>query len=256
MAIVFDDAHLGSYMARAVEAAPDHPVLIDRFLDDAFEFDVDALSDGKTTWIGGIQEHIEKAGIHSGDSFSVLPAWKVTPQKLQEMAAATRKLAEALSVKGLMNIQFAVQNDELYVLEVNPRASRTVPFVSKATAQPLAKIAARCMVGTTLKLMRAPARGAGLAALARRMSTPSGPCQTNGTCTDDAPGASDAGRRVQRGRPRARPGQRLSGAAGQRRARALPRGRERPRSPRWTFPWPALSRSRGMRRDPARVSGQ
>src|SRR5205823_6170024 len=105
MAVVFDDGHLASYMERAVEAAPDHPVLIDRFLDDAFEFDVDALSDGNTTWIGGIQEHIEKAGIHSGDSFSVLPAWKVTSEKLREMAQATRRLAAALSVKGLMNIQ-------------------------------------------------------------------------------------------------------------------------------------------------------
>ncbi|MEP6471195.1 MAG: carbamoyl-phosphate synthase large subunit [Acidobacteriota bacterium] len=157
MAVVFDDAHLGSYMARAVEAAPDHPVLIDRFLDDAFEFDVDALSDGKTTWIGGIQEHIEKAGIHSGDSFSVLPAWKVTPQKLQEMAAATRKLAEALSVKGLMNIQFAVQNDELYVLEVNPRASRTVPFVSKAIGVPMARAAALLAAGRPLDSVGLPA---------------------------------------------------------------------------------------------------
>ena len=157
MAIVFDDTHLGSYMARAVEAAPDHPVLIDRFLDDAFEFDVDALSDGKTTWIGGIQEHIEKAGIHSGDSFSVLPAWKVTPQKLQEMAAATRKLAEALSVKGLMNIQFAVQNDELYVLEVNPRASRTVPFVSKAIGVPMARAAALLAAGRPLDSVGLPA---------------------------------------------------------------------------------------------------
>jgi carbamoyl-phosphate synthase large subunit len=157
MAVVFDDAHLRSYMALAVEAAPDHPVLIDRFLDDAFEFDVDALSDGKTTWIGGIQEHIEKAGIHSGDSFSVLPAWKVTPQKLQEMADATRKLAEALAVKGLVNIQFAVQNDELYVLEVNPRASRTVPFVSKAIGVPMARAAALLAAGRPLDSVGLPA---------------------------------------------------------------------------------------------------
>jgi carbamoyl-phosphate synthase large subunit len=156
MAIVFDDEHLVLYMERAVEAAPDHPVLIDRFLDDAFEFDVDALSDGKTTWIGGIQEHIEKAGIHSGDSFSVLPAWKVTPRKLSEMADATRKLAEALAVKGLMNIQFAVQQDVLYVLEVNPRASRTVPFVSKAIGVPMARAAALLAAGRPLDSVGLP----------------------------------------------------------------------------------------------------
>ena len=156
MAVVFDDEHLAAYMARAVEAAPDHPVLIDRFLDDAFEFDVDALSDGKSTWIGGIQEHIEKAGIHSGDSFSVLPAWKVTPAKLREMADATRRLGEALSVKGLMNIQFAVQKDELYVLEVNPRASRTVPFVSKAIGVPMARAAALLAAGRSLESIGLP----------------------------------------------------------------------------------------------------
>ncbi|HVE66912.1 MAG TPA: carbamoyl-phosphate synthase large subunit, partial [Thermoanaerobaculia bacterium] len=156
MAIVFDDDHLASYMARAVEAAPDHPILIDRFLDDAFEFDVDALSDGTSTWIGGIQEHIEKAGIHSGDSFSVLPAWKVTPAKLQEMADATRKLAQALAVKGLMNIQFAVQQDLLYVLEVHPRASRTVPFVSKAIGVPMARAAALLAAGKPLESLGLP----------------------------------------------------------------------------------------------------
>ena len=156
MAIVFDDDHLASYMARAVEAAPDHPILIDRFLDDAFEFDVDALSDGKSTWIGGIQEHIEKAGIHSGDSFSVLPAWKVTPAKLREMADATRKLARALTVKGLMNIQFAMQQDLLYVLEVNPRASRTVPFVSKAIGVPMARAAALLAAGRSLESLNLP----------------------------------------------------------------------------------------------------
>jgi carbamoyl-phosphate synthase large subunit len=156
MAVVFDDEHLASYMARAVEAAPDHPVLIDRFLDDAFEFDVDALSDGKSTWIGGIQEHIEKAGIHSGDSFSVLPAWKVTPGKLREMADATRRLGRALSVKGLMNIQFAIQQDLLYVLEVNPRASRTVPFVSKAIGVPMARAAALLAAGRSLESLNLP----------------------------------------------------------------------------------------------------
>jgi carbamoyl-phosphate synthase large subunit len=157
MAIVFDDDHLLSYMAHAIEAAPEHPVLIDRFLDDAFEFDVDALSDGKTTWIGGIQEHIEKAGIHSGDSFSVLPAWKVTPEKLLEMAEATRRLAQALEVKGLMNIQFATQGGILYVLEVNPRASRTVPFVSKAIGVPMARAAALLAAGRPLDSLGLPA---------------------------------------------------------------------------------------------------
>jgi carbamoyl-phosphate synthase large subunit len=157
MAIVFDDDHLLSYMELALEAAPEHPILIDRFLDDAFEFDVDALSDGKTTWIGGIQEHIEKAGIHSGDSFSVLPAWKVTPAKLAEMAEATRRLGEALQVKGLMNIQFATQGDVLYVLEVNPRASRTVPFVSKAIGVPMARAAALLAAGRSVESLGLPA---------------------------------------------------------------------------------------------------
>ena len=157
MAIVFDDEHLHSYMERALEAAPDHPVLIDRFLDDAFEFDVDALSDGEETWIGGIQEHIEKAGIHSGDSFSVLPAWKVTPEKLTEMADATRRLARALQVRGLVNIQFAVQGGVLYVLEVNPRASRSVPFVSKAIGVPMARAAALLAAGRPLASLGLPA---------------------------------------------------------------------------------------------------
>ncbi|HMA18262.1 MAG TPA: carbamoyl-phosphate synthase large subunit, partial [Thermoanaerobaculia bacterium] len=156
MAIVFDDEHLLAYMARALEAAPEYPILIDRFLDDAFEFDVDALSDGRKTWIGGIQEHIEKAGIHSGDSFSVLPAWKVSPEKLREMADATRRLAEALEVKGLMNIQFATQGGILYVLEVNPRASRTVPFVSKAIGVPMARAAALLAAGRSLDSLSLP----------------------------------------------------------------------------------------------------
>ena len=156
MAIVFDDDHLLSYMEHALEAAPGRPVLIDRFLDDAFEFDVDALSDGEQTWIGGIQEHIEKAGIHSGDSFSVLPAWKVTAEKLAQMAEATRRLASALRVRGLMNIQFAVQQGVLYVLEVNPRASRTVPFVSKAIGVPMARAAALLAAGHPLSSLGLP----------------------------------------------------------------------------------------------------
>jgi carbamoyl-phosphate synthase large subunit len=156
MAVVFDDAHLTSYMAHALQSSPEHPVLIDRFLDDAFEYDVDALSDGKDTWIGGIQQHIEEAGIHSGDSFSVLPAWKVTKEQLDEIRDATRKLGVALSVRGLMNIQFATQGDKVYVLEVNPRASRTVPFVSKAIGTPMARAAALLAAGRSLASLNLP----------------------------------------------------------------------------------------------------
>jgi carbamoyl-phosphate synthase large subunit len=156
MAVVFDDAHLSAYAAQALESSPEHPILIDRFLDDAFEYDVDALSDGKETWIGGIQQHIEEAGIHSGDSFSVLPAWKVTAEQLEEIRDATRLLARALSVKGLVNIQFASQNGVLYVLEVNPRASRTVPFVSKAIGVAMARAAALLAVGQPLSSLGLP----------------------------------------------------------------------------------------------------
>ena len=156
MAVVFDDQHLLGYMAQALESSPEHPVLIDRFLDDAFEYDVDALSDGRETWIGGIQQHIEEAGIHSGDSFSVLPAWKVAPPRLAEIREATRLLARALSVRGLVNIQFATQGDLLYVLEVNPRASRTVPFVSKAIGVAMARAAALLAVGQPLASLGLP----------------------------------------------------------------------------------------------------
>ena len=156
MAVVFDDAHLSAYMAQAVESSPEHPVLIDRFLDDAFEYDVDALSDGDQTWIGGIQQHIEEAGIHSGDSFSVLPAWKVTPGQLAEIRRATRLLAKALGVRGLVNIQFATQRRVVYVLEVNPRASRTVPFVSKAIGFPMARAAALLAAGRPLASLGLP----------------------------------------------------------------------------------------------------
>jgi carbamoyl-phosphate synthase large subunit len=156
MAVVFDDTHLSRYMARALESSPDHPVLIDRFLDDAFEYDVDALSDGKDTWIGGIQQHIEEAGIHSGDSFSVLPAWKVAAPMLEQIRDATRRLARALQVRGLVNIQFATQGGCLYVLEVNPRASRTVPFVSKAIGVPMARAAALLAAGDSLESLRLP----------------------------------------------------------------------------------------------------
>jgi carbamoyl-phosphate synthase large subunit len=150
MMIVYDEQSLEGYMKNAVEASPEKPVLIDRFLEDAFEVDVDALADGERCVIAGIQEHIEEAGIHSGDSSCVLPPYMVKPEHLDTMRRYTRRLAQALEVRGLMNIQFAIKDDIVYVLEVNPRASRTVPFVSKATGTPLAKIAARVMTGRAL----------------------------------------------------------------------------------------------------------
>jgi carbamoyl-phosphate synthase large subunit len=151
MQIVYDEASLDSYMAHAVEASPEHPVLIDSFLEDAFEVDVDALADAERVVIAGIQEHIEEAGIHSGDSSCVLPTYMLKDVHLAAMRRYTRELARALDVVGLVNIQFAISNDKVYVLEVNPRASRTVPFVSKATGVPLAKIAAKLMVGRRLR---------------------------------------------------------------------------------------------------------
>ncbi|MBI4747660.1 MAG: carbamoyl-phosphate synthase large subunit [Acidobacteria bacterium] len=150
MMIVYDQAGLEQYMTEAVEVSAGKPVLIDRFLESAFEVDVDALCDGEKVCIAGIQEHIEEAGIHSGDSSSVLPPYMIEPWHLDQMRRYTRQLALALKVVGLMNIQFAVKDDTVYVLEVNPRASRTVPFVSKATGVPLAKIAALLMVGKKL----------------------------------------------------------------------------------------------------------
>jgi carbamoyl-phosphate synthase large subunit len=125
-------------------------VLIDRFLEDAFEVDVDALGDGERVVIGGILQHIEEAGIHSGDSAMVLPTYKITPEHLATIRRYTRELGMALGVRGLMNVQYAIKNDVVYVLEVNPRASRTTPFVSKATGVPLAKVAAKIMAGRTL----------------------------------------------------------------------------------------------------------
>ena len=156
MMIVYDEQSLEGYMKNAVEASPEKPVLVDRFLEDAFEVDVDALSDGERCVIAGIQEHIEEAGIHSGDSSCVLPPYMVKPEHLDTMRRYTRMLAKALEVKGLMNIQFAIKDDIVYVLEVNPRASRTVPFVSKATGVPLAKIAARLMTGRKLDEFNLP----------------------------------------------------------------------------------------------------
>ncbi len=151
MVIVYDQASLDDYMETAVEASPEHPILIDKFLENAFEYDVDALCDGDQVIIAGLMEHIEEAGIHSGDSSCTLPPIMIDPKLLERMKQYTVKLGKALHVIGLMNIQFAIQRSTVYVLEVNPRASRTVPYVSKATGVPLAKIAARIMTGEKLK---------------------------------------------------------------------------------------------------------
>ena len=150
MEIVYNDTDLHRYMTEAVKVSNDSPVLLDRFLDDAVELDVDAVSDGDTVVIGGVMEHIEQAGIHSGDSACSLPPYSIAMHIQDEIRVQVEKMAKALNVVGLMNTQFAVKGEEIYVLEVNPRASRTVPFVSKAIGDPLAKIAARCMVGQRL----------------------------------------------------------------------------------------------------------
>ena len=150
MEIVYDEAGLRGYFQRAVAVSHDRPVLIDRFLEDAFEADVDALCDGETAVIGGVMQHIEEAGIHSGDSACVLPPYLLRDAEIAEMRETTRRFALSLGVVGLINVQYAVFEGKVYVLEVNPRASRTVPFVSKATGVPLARIAARLMVGEKL----------------------------------------------------------------------------------------------------------
>jgi carbamoyl-phosphate synthase large subunit len=151
MEICYNTASLREYMKKAVDVSPEHPILIDCFLEDAFEFDVDAVCDGKDVLIGGVMEHIEEAGIHSGDSACVIPPFMISEEKTEEIIQITKKLAHALHVIGLLNVQFAMKDNVVYVLEVNPRASRTVPFVSKATGLALAKIAARVMVGKKLK---------------------------------------------------------------------------------------------------------
>jgi carbamoyl-phosphate synthase large subunit len=150
MEIVYDDASLSGFISRATEITPDHPVLVDRFLDSAIEIDVDALYDGHELFLGGVMEHIEEAGIHSGDSACVLPAMTITAPQNKAIREATLKIAQGVGVLGLINIQFALAEDVLYVLEANPRASRTVPFVSKATGVPLAKAAARISLGATI----------------------------------------------------------------------------------------------------------
>jgi carbamoyl-phosphate synthase large subunit len=151
MELVYNEGDLRRYMASAIEVTPDRPVLIDRFLEDAIEVDVDCISDGETTVIGAIMEHIEEAGIHSGDSACVIPTFSLSQKVLDEISAATKAMARELKVRGLMNVQFAVKGDDVYVLEVNPRASRTVPFVSKAIGVPLAKLAAKVMTGKSLR---------------------------------------------------------------------------------------------------------
>jgi carbamoyl-phosphate synthase large subunit len=152
MFVTHDEETLADTMRRAVEASPEHPVLLDRFLEDAFEVDVDAVSDGKDVVIAGIMQHIEEAGIHSGDSACVIPPYhSVVVDRLDVLREYTSKLARALRVRGLMNIQYAIKDDTVYVLEVNPRASRTVPFVAKATGVPLAGIATQIMAGRTLE---------------------------------------------------------------------------------------------------------
>ncbi len=165
MEIAYDDGTLEAYVARATDASPGHPVLIDRFLDDAIEIDVDALYDGRELYLGGVMEHIEEAGIHSGDSACALPPITLGREYIREIRRSTEAIARGVGVRGLLNVQYALAGGVLYVLEANPRASRTVPFVSKATAVPLAKAAARIMLGATVAGLRAegllPASGDG-----------------------------------------------------------------------------------------------
>ncbi|PIV56813.1 carbamoyl phosphate synthase large subunit [Candidatus Desantisbacteria bacterium CG_4_10_14_0_8_um_filter_48_22] len=151
MRVVYDESSLEEFMAIAVEASPEHPILVDKFLEDAIEIDVDAVADGDKCVVCGIMEHIEEAGIHSGDSASVIPPFSLSDKVIAELKESTYKMAKELKVIGLMNVQYAIKNETIYVLEVNPRASRTVPFVSKATGVPWAKIASKVMVGKKLK---------------------------------------------------------------------------------------------------------
>jgi carbamoyl-phosphate synthase large subunit len=154
MQIVYGDDALRAYIEAATEISPDRPVLVDRFIDDAVEIDVDALYDGEELFLGGVMEHIEEAGIHSGDSSCALPPITLGAAEIGRIREATEAIARGIGVRGLLNIQFALGSDVLYVLEANPRASRTVPFVSKATATPLAKAAARVMLGETIATLR------------------------------------------------------------------------------------------------------
>ncbi len=165
MEIVYDDDMLRDYLARATDINPEHPVLVDRFLDDAIEIDVDALYDGQDLFLAGVMEHIEEAGVHSGDSACALPPITLGTADIERIRRSTEAIAAGVGVRGLLNVQFAMAGDVLYVLEANPRASRTIPFVSKATATPVAKAAARVMLGATIKQLRdeglLPERGDG-----------------------------------------------------------------------------------------------
>ena len=158
MEIVYDEETLHGYITRATELSPEHPVLVDRFLEDAIEIDVDALCDGTEVYIGGVMEHIEEAGIHSGDSACALPPVTLGRSDIEAVRRATEAIAHGVGVVGLLNVQYALKDDVLYVLEANPRASRTVPFVSKATAVPLAKACARVMLGATIAQLREEGR--------------------------------------------------------------------------------------------------
>jgi carbamoyl-phosphate synthase large subunit len=150
MQIVYDETDLQGYMTEAVRVSPEHPILVDKFLEDALEIDVDAIADGERVVVGGVMEHVEKAGVHSGDSACALPPYSLGDDQIARIQAQTRALARELGVIGLLNIQFAIKNEQVFVLEVNPRASRTVPFVSKAIGVPLAKLATHVMLGSTL----------------------------------------------------------------------------------------------------------
>src|SRR2546427_1013751 len=150
MRIVYDDQDLIQFVGEALEVAPEHPILIDKFLEDSIEIDVDAVADAERIVVGGVMEHIEKAGVHSGDAACALPPYSLDEGQVKALRTQTKALAKALGVVGLINVQFAIRNETIFVLEVNPRASRTVPFVSKAIGVPLAKVAARCMVGRSL----------------------------------------------------------------------------------------------------------
>ena len=156
MVIAYSEEYLLRYVEQATLVSPDHPVLLDRFLEGAIEVDVDAVCDGERVYIGGVMEHIEEAGIHSGDSACCIPPFSLGEDTIVEIREHAKNLALALGVVGLMNVQFAVKDERVYVLEVNPRASRTVPFVSKATGIPLAKVAARVMAGEKLSEMNLP----------------------------------------------------------------------------------------------------
>jgi carbamoyl-phosphate synthase large subunit len=155
MEIVYDDEALRGYITRATDISPEHPVLVDRFLDDAVEIDVDALFDGTELYLGGVMEHIEEAGVHSGDSSCALPPITLGREEIDRIRVSTEALARGIGVRGLLNVQYALAGDVLYVLEANPRASRTVPFVAKATAVPLAKASARVMLGASIRDLRA-----------------------------------------------------------------------------------------------------